>query len=105
MNPPSGIDMSLIQEALARRAGPQGGTGMPMQQQVTPGAPVQQTPQVAPTGPLQQPQAPQGQMPQQGQPQPAQGGQAGQGQRQPANFDDDTKATAKALVARLLKVL
>lgn len=102
MNPPAGVDMSLIQEALARRQGAQGGTGMPMQQQLTPGAPIQQAPPVAPTGPLPQQQQPQqAQAPQQAQGQP-QGGQRSP-QQQP-QFDDETKSVAKALVTRLLKL-
>ena len=104
---PPNIDMSAIQEALARRNGAAGGSGMPAQQQVTPGAPVQQPPQPKPTGPLATPSggqgAPQGQPQAQGQPQGAQ--RAPGGQKQSANVDDNTRAMTKALVARMLNYL
>lgn len=107
MQPPAGIDMSAIRDALLRRqqGGGAGGAGSPPIAQQVSSPPSGQTPlslppQVAPTGPLALPQPQPG--PQQGPPQPAQqapGGGGGQG------FDGDTKAISKALIARLLKVL
>lgn len=90
--------MSVIREALARRA--QGG-GMPVSQQVSmpqSGQTPMQTPPSVQTGGVG--------MPQQAaqQPQPQQQSQ-GQGQKVPPNFDDATKGTAKALIARLIQVL
>lgn len=103
MNPPAHIDMGLIQQALARRmqSGQLGGGGMPAQQQVAGGGAVAPPPQVAPTGPLPM-QQPQGQPAPQGQPQ---GPQQAQGPKPEPQFDDETKAVSKALIARLLKVI
>lgn len=95
--------MNLIREAMARRAQggvPAGGTAPPAAQQValTPGSPMPQPQMPVPAGPVLQ-VPPQQQVPQQ--PQPQQGAPKPQG----PNFDDETKALSKALIARLLKAI
>lgn len=103
MNPPAGIDMSVIRQALMRRM--QGGGGTPATQQVSNPAgptPLQPAQPLQPTGPLPLPQggqAPAGAQSSPQAPQQSQGAQDGQG------FDDGTKTISKALIARLLKVL
>lgn len=109
--PPGNIDMSAIQQALARRAGAPGavagGTTTPAQgQQSQPGG-------LTPTGnpnvpgmPMPQPMP----MPMGGMPTP-QGGQAPAPQQRPAtpkmpaSFDDETKNAGKVLITQLLKYL
>lgn len=115
---PQGIDMGLIREALARRMGGGlgGGGGTPQAGQVASpmgvgpqggtASPLQPAQPVAPTGPL----GPAGAG---GQPDPsqlaaAQGGAGGPGTQPgggPGAFDEPTKMTARALIARLMKVL
>lgn len=104
MNPPQGVDMQLIREAIARRAqggAPAAGGVAPAASQVT-----------APTGPLptggaNTPTTPAPQPPPLPAPQAAQVGktvkvaQAATG----PNFDDGTKQIAKTLVAKLIQYL
>jgi len=95
------IDMQAIREAVARR---QGGGASPIMSQVTaPGAALPTGGPNTPTMPIPAsppiPQAPQGpiapQTPQAGQPQ----------LKQVANFDDETRGLAKALINKLMGVL
>lgn len=106
MNPPQGIDMSAIKEAIQRRM--QGGAGTPATQQMSaPQAPL-------PTGganvpqPSQAPQIPQVQQNvtpgNQGAPVSPEGSVVGK-LKQGAAFDDETKAVAKQLVSKLIGVL
>jgi hypothetical protein len=102
---PPNIDLSLIREAMARRASgevPAGGAGVPAMDQLT-------IPQAAtPTGGANTPTTP---VPQANQSsvnvapklasETAGAAQAATG----PNFDDETKMTAKALIAKLLKVV
>lgn len=102
MNPPQNIDMSLITEALQRRSGqatqqfvpptgqlPTGGANVPQPQQA-PGQPQNVQQNVTP-GQQAAPVSPEG----------AVVGKLKQG----AQFDDETRATAKALVSKLIGVL
>ncbi|UOF78699.1 hypothetical protein [Caudoviricetes sp.] len=94
---PPNVDMSLIREAMARRA--QGG-GVPAAQQVVqpttnmpsgaPASPVQSTPQPVNAGAVSQgsPQQPQAKQPQ-----------------QKPQYDDSTKVFTKALIQKLMQVL
>jgi hypothetical protein len=107
--PPAGINMDLIREALARRM--QGGGGTPMVDQQT-----QPTGSTVAGGPNNmagaQPQMPQAQPRSVNAGAPAGGGQNPTNQAMKAagtanspQFDDDTRVTAKALIAKLLKVM
>lgn len=107
MNPPQGIDMSAIQEAIARRA--QGGGGTPAVQQMSaPQAPLPSGGANIPV-PTQAPQVPQGVQQNvtpsgQGSPVSPEGAVVGK-LKQGASFDDETKAVAKQLVSKLIGVL
>jgi len=93
---PPAIDMSAIREALQRRQmGNLGGGGTPMQQQVSPQAPLQ-APQAPPIGQTQSIQPPAQGSPQAG---ALQAGQKSQGPQ----FDEETRLLAKSLIQRLLK--
>ncbi len=110
MNPPANIDMNLIREAMLRRQQGQlgGGAGAPAAGQLTqPGG-------VLPGGGVNVPGTPPPPMPPVGgggMPQAAPGAAPGQPGGKPrtnpdlANFDEDTKLSAKALMQQLLKYL
>lgn len=94
---PPNVDMSLIREAMARRA--QGG-GMPAASQVS--QPQSEMPSGAPASPIQTPPQPvQAGAVAQGSPQ---GSQPKQSQAKP-NYDDSTKVFTKALIQKLMQVL
>src|SRR4051812_34940610 len=107
--PPSGINMDLIREAMARRA--QGGGGTPMAAQVT------QPSGALPTGGPNTPMPAQPQMPQ-ADPRSVSAGAPQGGASNPGNqalkagmaanspqFDDPTRVLGKAFIGHLLKVL
>jgi hypothetical protein len=102
---PQGIDMAVIQEAIARRA--QGGSVPPVQQMTTPqqslptggsNVPMQQPPQVPQN--VQQNVTPGNQ----GAPVSPEGNVVGK-LKQGASFDDETKTVAKQLLTKLIGVL
>lgn len=104
------VDMNLIREALARRAGggsPVGGSTIPAAMQIS--APSGAGPTGQPSTPTPQPP----QTPQAPTPSPvdiatrqAAGGAAGAAQvAQGPNFDDETKKISKALVTKLIQYL
>jgi len=97
--PTGNVDFSLVREAMARRA--QGGGGTPALNQM--GTPVNPTQSGATPVPNTPPatQRPPTATPQFGSP------FAGpkQGQAQGVNFDDETRAISKTLIAKLLKVI
>ena len=102
MQPPQGISMEIIQEAIARRA--QGGSTPPVQQMSQPqgqlptgGQPMPQPNQPPPVQPTATNVLP-------GSPVSKEGNVVGQ-LKQGATFDDETKKAAKALVAKLIGVL
>lgn len=100
MNPPQGIDMEVIREAMARRAQ---GNAVPAVDQTTPQSPVQgapQPPQVRPGEvPVQNRQAPQANAT------PAQQTMKAAGVAQGPQFDEETRTLSKALIQRLLKAI
>lgn len=110
MQPPQGISMQPILQALAlRQAGHLGGGGTPMAQQAS--TPTHSLPGGGSTSPVQAnpqtPNSPAGSMPSQvqqgaGQNPTNQALQAGQ-QSQGPMFDQETRDLAKSLVQRLLK--
>lgn len=95
---PPNIDMSLIREAMARRAqqggAPAGGTTIPAMQQQAGAAGVTPTGQPNVPGQLN-PVALQTQNPQQNVTKNI--------PKQPPNFDDSTKVSAKALIQQLMR--
>lgn len=104
--PPQGIDMSLIQEAMARRSSGSlsGGGSIPASSQVSaPGG-------VTPTGGPNTPTTPPPQAPQAPQPNAQVGKQVGgaiktaQTVNGPA-FDDETRRISKVLISSLIKYL
>ncbi len=105
MQPPNGISMQLIQEAINRRAQGGGGTpptaqmSVPQGQLPTGGAPMP-TPNQAPATPqnVQQNVTPQSS------PVSPEGQVVGK-LKQGASFDDETKAVAKQLLSKLIGVL
>ena len=102
---PQGVDMQLIQEAIARRA--QGGSTPPVQQMSQPqgqlptgGQPMPQPNQAPPVQPTATNVTPGNQ----GAPVSPEGNVVGK-LKQGASFDDETKSVAKALVSKLIGVL
>lgn len=98
---PQGIDMELIREALNRRSGAAATMMTPPSGQLpTGGVNVPQPAQAPPVQPTQRNVTPG----QQGAPVSPEGAVVGK-LKQGAQFDDETRATAKALVSKLIGVL
>lgn len=114
MQPPAGIDVSLIREALARRAagGLGGGTTLPVVQQVSvPGGALPTGgPNVSVPQPAPQPPAQPNQLPAQNRQMPASSATPAQSAANVAQLaqgmpDDETRKIAKALLGKLVQFL